>query len=403
MKIHLARQPVFNRNKKIHGYELLFRDGALNAFPGIDGDTATSQLLSSSFFNAGIDDVSRGKKAFINFTRKLLVEKIPTMFPRERIVVEVLEDVEVADEVVCACREMADAGYEIALDDFVYSPHWKPLLPLSKIIKIDFRLSSMDEVEDHVARLADYPVKLLAEKVETHEEFKKALDLGFHYFQGYFFCRPEIFSGRDISPTKINILQIMAELNREDFDFTDLEKLVARDVSLAYKLLHYMNSPYFRRVTEISNVKQAIVLLGEMGMRRFISLIVMTKLASEKPDELVRTSIARARLCELLGRESPLAVDSAELFTLGLFSLIDAILDDTMERLMEKLPLTENIKKALVEGEGRLKDFIELTVFYEMGDWDNVSAIAGTIGVTEEKLPGFYVDALSWGDSLAKI
>ncbi len=403
MDVFVARQPIFRKNNKIYGYELLFRGGMINAFPDIDGDTATSKVLSNTFFAMGMDQVLGGKRAFINFTQDLLLQKVPLMFPRERVTVEVLEDVSPEPEVVSACREMEKKGYEIALDDFSYQDELRPLIQLARIIKIDFMATSLDEIAEYVEKLSPYGVKFLAEKVETHEEFQRALDMGFTYFQGYFFSKPQILTGRDVSPSKINLMQMVAEANKEDMKFEELEKIVVRDVSIAYKLLRYMNSAYFRRVREITSIKQAMVLLGQKGVRRFISLIIMAKLASDKPDELLRTSIIRARMCELLGNDTVSGVNTSELFILGLFSLIDAILDEEMGKLMEKLPLSDAVKSTLVKGEGQLSVFLDLVKAYEAGDWEAFADSASKTGVNEEKVPDYYLDAVGWADSMATI
>lgn len=401
MKVYVARQPIFKRNRKIYGYELLFRGGITNAFPDIDGDTATSKLLSNTFFTIGMERVSAGKKAFINFTQDLLVRKYPLMFPRENVTVEVLENVVPDLEVVEACSEIAEKGYEIALDDFVYAESLEPLIKLSRIIKVDFLITPMEMIAEYVEKLSPYHVKFLAEKVETHEVFQQALDMGFSYFQGYFFSKPQILQSRDVAPSKINLLQLMVETNKEDMEFEDLEKIITRDVSLSYKLLRYINSAYFRRLREISSIKQAIVLLGQEGIRSFISLIIMAKLASEKPVELLRSSIIRARICELLGKGSRFPVDPSELFTLGLFSQIDAILDQQMEKLMEKLPLSEPIKRALINHDGHLTHFLDLVKSYETGDWKAFSEAVPKVGIEEEKVPEYYLDAIGWADSVA--
>jgi len=403
MEVYVARQPIFNKNRNIYGYELLFRGGMTNAFPDINGDTATSKLLSNTFFSMGMDQVSGGKKAFINFTQDLLIKKVPIMFPKEKITVEVLEDVRPEPEVVNACREMAQNGYEIALDDFFYQAGLKPLIELAKIIKIDFMATPMEEIADHVEKLSTYHVKFLAEKVETHDEFQEALDMGFYYFQGYFFSKPQIMQGKDIAPSKISLMQIMAEANKEDMKIKELERIVSRDISISYKLLRYMNSAYFRRVQGISSIKQAMVLLGQKGLRRFISLIIMSELASDKPDELIRSSIIRARLCELLGKDGAAGGDDSELFTLGLFSLIDAILDEEMDKLMQKLPLSDAIKRALVAHDGRLSDFLDLVKAYETGDWKAFSELVAKLGINEEKIPEYYLDALGWAESMTTL
>jgi c-di-GMP-related signal transduction protein len=403
MEVFVARQPIFNKKKKIVGYELLFRGGMSNIFPSIDGNIASSSLLAESFFSIGMERLTGGKKAFINFTRELLIQKVPTMFPQSAMMVEVLEDVEPTPEVIEACREMASEGYQIVLDDFIYRAEFKPLLAFSKIIKIDYMASSAQEIKASLNLMAGYPVKFLAEKVETPEAFQEALEMGFEYFQGYFFSKPVVVKGRDIPPDRISLLRVMAEVNKEDYKLEELEMHISHDVSMSYKLLRLINSSYFRRVREISSIRQAIVLLGEKGIRQFISLIAMSHLASDKPDELVRASIVRARLCELLGKETPRAVDSSSLFTLGLFSFIDAILDDEMGAIMKRLPLSANIKMALVEGTGELMDYLALVHAYESANWETVFDLAARLGIQEEKMPALYINAVGWADGCSEV
>lgn len=403
MEVYVARQPIFNAEKELFGYELLFREGMSNYFPDVDGSTATSNLLYNSFFTIGIDKIIGDNTAFINFTEDLLVKKLPLMFPPEKVVVEILEDVEPKDEVVAACQEIADKGYSLALDDFFYDEHLESLISLANIIKFDFRATSFEKVSQYIEKLSKHNVILLAEKVETYDEFKIALAMGFNLFQGYFFSKPEILKGRDISSIQMSLLQVMAEVNKDNFEFNKVEKIISRDVGISYKLLRYMNSAYYRRVCEISSIKQAIVLLGERGMRGFVSLIAMSKLAADKPDELVRSSVIRAKFCELIAQFKGDGLDPSELFTIGLFSLIDAILDDTMENLLSKLPLKDEIKKALLEKKGKLYHYLELTIAYQMTEWDNVSKIAKAIGMDELKLPEYFAEAVGWADGLTSI
>jgi len=399
MEIYVARQPVFNKNKRLYGYELLFRDGLSNAFPDIDGDTATSKLLSNSFFSIGMNQLTSGKTAFINFPQSLLLKKVPMMFPSEKMIVEVLEDVDPTEQVISACNEIAKAGYSLALDDFVFKNEIQPLIELADIIKIDFMLTPIDEIQKIVNRFERKNIKLLAEKIETYEDFKNALSMGFLYFQGYFFSKPEIISGKEIAPYKITLLQIVGEANKKDCSFEKLEKLINRDVSISYKLLRYINSAFFKRAREISSIKHAIVLLGEMEVKRFISMVATAELASDKPDELVRASIIRARMCELLGLHSHNGADISELFLMGLFSLIDAMLDNNMEDIMQSLPLSKNIKQALLEEKGDLADYLKLVSSYESANWETFSSIISNINVDEKKFPEFYQEAVSWADS----
>jgi EAL and modified HD-GYP domain-containing signal transduction protein len=325
------------------------------------------------------------------------------MFPKEKTVVEILEDVRPEKDVIDACREMADRGYCLALDDFFFRPEYMPLVSLARIVKIDFRLTPPEEICGLVNKLSHNDLNLLAEKVETHEEFQNALEMGFVYFQGYFFSRPQILKGRDIQTSKATLVQIMAEISREDFEFRELEKFISRDVGISYKLLRYINSAYFGTVENISSIKQAAVLLGERELRRFLCLTAMTKLASDKPNELLRASIIRAKFCELMGGNGGYTVKPSALFTLGLFSLIDAMMDDSMENLMEKLPLSEGIKDALIYGRGDLNHYLRLVVCYEKGDWDGVTEMASILGLGEEDLPRHYVDSVYWADSFMVI
>ncbi|MFO7495049.1 MAG: HDOD domain-containing protein [Desulfobacterales bacterium] len=397
---HVARQPIFDKNLNIFGYELLFRDGALTFPTDVSGDTATSELLSSTFLTSDIYTYTGVKKAFVNFTRNHLVNRIPLLFPREITVVEILEDVSPEADVVAACQEIAQKGFTIALDDFVYRPEIKPLIALCDIVKIDFRSTSPERISAYFNLLSRDKKRMLAEKVETYEEFKRGRDMGFQYFQGYFFARPEVIQGRTLSTPEIHLLRLMAAVHGKELDFDQIEDHIKRDITVSYKLLRYINSAYFRRLQEITAIKQAILLLGEVGIRRFISLMAMAKLAKGKPQELANLSAIRARFCERLGSQAKLNDSAGELFTVGLFSLIDAIMDDTMESILQKLPLAKNIKEALLGQGGPLREVLNLAIAYERGDWQDLSALCARIGIPEEALPPLYRETIEWGQVL---
>ncbi len=400
MDRYVARQPIFNRRKQIFGYELLFRDGNAGYTPNIDGDVATATVLGNSYFNIGIDTLTSGKKTFINFTQNLLLNKVPLLLPKQETVVEILENVRPTAELVGACREMAEQGYALALDDFVYTPELKPLIDLAQIIKFDFRLTPPDQIQAYLARLQPANgLRLLAEKVETHEEFQRAKALGFELFQGYFFCKPELVKGKEISGSQLVLLQIMAEVNKKDFCFADLERLIAPDVSLSYKLLRYINSAFFARAQSIGSIQQALVYMGEAEIRRFVSLVAISGLAKGKPDELVRAACIRGKFCELLAEMVPGPAAPSELFTLGMFSLIDAIVDQPMEKIMAELPLAESIKSALVHRKGELIGYLGLMEFYEKGQWPLVARLAEALKIPESRLPECYHQACQWANT----
>jgi len=286
------------------------------------------------------------------------------------------------------------------LDDFFYKPSLEPLIEVADIIKIDVKATPLEEVVDLVKKMTERGVDLLAEKVETHDEFKKALKMGFRYFQGFFFSKPEVLAGKEISTPQMQLLEIMAEVNKEDFEFNRLEKMIVRDASISYKLMRLINSAYFKRAKEISSIRQAIVMIGEVGIRRFLSLISMAGLAGNKPDELIRVSLVRAKFCELLGNHPGRSSETAELFTLGLFSLIDAIMDDSMENLMSQIPISRNIKEVLISRTGDLSGYLSLVESYERGDWGEIEEATSIMGIDQSNLPRQYIESLSWADSL---
>lgn len=403
MESYLARQPIFDKKKHVYAYELLFRGGMDNFMPTVDGDHASSKLLSSTFYTIGLDKITAGKKAFINFTQNLIEQKIPLFFPHEIAVVEILENVLPTEDIIEAVREIKSRGYLLALDDFVFSEELMPLIAMADIIKIDFRLTPMEEIEkllDDFKKLG-LKVLFLAEKIETNEEFNQALDMGFSFFQGYFFCKPEIIKGKEISTSQITLLQIMAEVSGEDFDFTKIESLIEKDINLSFKLLKYINSAYFKGKREISTIKDAIVLLGADELRRFISLIAMSQLNTSKPDALIFISALRARFCDLLAHYVlGQGGCGAEYFTVGMFSLIDAILDQPMELIMDQLPLSPMIRDALVTKKGRAADYVTLAEIYELADWKGVSEICSTISLDESVLPDIYIEACRWSSEI---
>lgn len=398
----VARQPIFMANKRVYGYELLFRDGISGLFPDIDGQVATSRVLSDTFLEMGIDKVTGNKKAFVNFSEQCLTAGFPELFPKDILVVEILEDVSPDDKIISVCRDLAGKGYTIALDDFVYREELEPLIATAHIIKFDFRLASMEKLADDISVVSGRGLKLLAEKVETPHEFKKAVEVGFDYFQGFFFSKPDLLRKKTLSPSKIALVEMVAEVNNESFRLPRLEKMIARDISISYKLMRYVNSAFFRRIHEVSSIRQAVALLGEKEIRRFVSFIAMTDLAAGKPHELIRDSIVRAVFCELTALKGGIT-DGSEHFTMGLFSVIDAILDQPMEEIMENLPLGKDLKDALTERAGRLAVFLSIVEFYISADWQRMEAACGELGIDHADMGRIYLDSVRKADRLSEI
>ncbi|MFC1551406.1 EAL and HDOD domain-containing protein [Candidatus Latescibacterota bacterium] len=399
MDVFVARQPIFNKILKVYAYELLFRVGGdKNEFSEIDGDVATSSVITDSFLVIGMDSLTRGKKAFINFTENLLMDETATILPKNDIVIELLEDIMPSEGIIAACKKLRELGYTLALDDFVFEPKFQPLIDLAHIIKVDFTLSDEKERAEIVRKFAPKGIKFLAEKVETQEEFDKAVEDGYTYFQGYFFSKPQIISSRDIPGNKIAQLKILQEVNRPEIDFNKIETIVRSDVSISFKLLKFINSAFFAFSTEIHSIKQALVLMGVREFRKWVSLIIMRGMASDKPEEILVTSLVRARFCELVAKDGNMEDRSSDLFFMGIFSMIDTLMSRPMEEILVDLPLPDDIKGALLSEEGLIRDLFELIIAYEAADWDTITALTEKNNIPQSNLHDHYINALDWAN-----
>lgn len=400
MDVFVARQPVFTALKKIFGYELLFRLGLENYFPDVDGDVATSNLLSNIFFPFDFKEILGEKPGLINFTEKLILQMVPLLLPKKNFIIEVLENIEPDEKIISSLSILKEKGFTIALDDFVYHKKFRPMIELSKIIKFDIRATPLESLHEILHNLkSDYEILFLAEKVETYAEFEQAKEMGFDLFQGYFFSRPEVLSTKGISSGQITKMGLINEVGKRQLNLKKIEGLIKKDVSVSFKLLRFINSAYFTRRNSIDTIKDAITFLGTDELKRFINIVVISDLSSDKPNELVRTSIIRARMCERCGKVLNTNFSTDELFTLGLFSFMDAILDCKMETILSHIAFSEKMKKALLGQNKEFKIILNIVDIFEKGDWKNriFDSISGKS--LESKLPGFYIDSLKMADS----
>lgn len=403
METIIARQPIFNQKKQVFAYELLYRGSEEMSLDNIGGERATSSLLTSSFLTEGIDLISGNKPCFINFTEDLLLENVAATFPQTNIVIEILEDVNPTPEIVNACKQLKKAGYTLALDDFIFDKKFYPLVELADIIKFDFRLTPVEEIELALKNLASYKLVYLAEKVETNEEFEKALAMGFTYFQGYFFAKPEVMRIKEVATPKVNLLLLISEISKKETSPEKMVEIIATDVSLSYKLLRYLNSSYFSLVNDIESISHAVSYLGEEEIQRFVTLVAISEIASDKPLELVRLASVRAKFCEELGDKNPQRHNINELFMLGLFSLLHTMFNMTMEEVLGKIPLSDNLRSALIQRSGPLSIFLETAIAYEKGDTDTVVTCATRLNIETHELYPIYLSAIRFGDSFANL
>jgi EAL and modified HD-GYP domain-containing signal transduction protein len=389
---HLARQPILDRDQNTHGYELLFRSGPDNFFCASDPDAATCHTIDFSllFDNAAL---TGGRAAFINCTRNILLRDIITLLPRDRVVVEVLESVLADEETLAACDRLRRAGYIIALDDYVPTPNTLRLLPFADIVKVDFLATDAARQASIASDMRRRGIRLLAEKVETREQFHFAQSLGFHYFQGYFFCKPEPLTMQDIPCSKLAYVQVMSLSNREFFDVDKLEQAILREPSLCYRLLRYLNSAAFG-LFPIRSIRHALSLLGQREIRKWVSIAVAVSLSGDGSGELIRSALVRARFCELLA--SLCREDCSGAFIVGIMSLMDAILNRPMEIVIAQLPLTADCKKALRGEANPLGKLLRVANFCERGEWEQISTFACESGLPEATILDIHRDASRW-------
>ena len=389
----MARQPIFDTSEKVFGYELLFRHGLENYFHSSDVDAASRSTVDSSLL-MGLDLLCDRHRAFVNCTRDVLLKGYVTLLPPHQTVVEILESVPPDAAVISACQRLKEAGYMIALDDFLPEDPRQPLTDLADIIKVDLRCTPPEQRAAMVRQYGPWRCRMLAEKVETREEFLSARNQGFVYFQGYFFRQPEIMTTREIPGNRINYVRLLQVVSHAELDLFEVEKIIKVEASVCYRLLRYLNSPLFGMAREVHSVRHALSIMGEREVRRWVRLVATIGAAQDKSTELVFTALVRARFCELLAPH--VAHGESDLFFLGLLSLMDVILEAPMEALLDKLPLDRETTEVLLGRENRLRPIYQLMLAQESGEWESSSQLARQLHLDDGAVGEYYWQAMQW-------
>lgn len=397
MNFYAARQPILHADKSLFAYELLFRDSLENTFPNINEDEATAKMVASLQFNLGLDSLLPNTLAFINFTHNSLLDGYPLMLPKEQIVVEILETVKPGKKLLNACIDLKKKGYIIALDDYIHQNVWLHFYPYVDIIKIDYQETSHHQILQIIEAIKPFPnIKLLAEKIENQQEYLQALEYGCCYFQGYFFSKPELIKNTALTPSQMAIAKLMAEMAKEEPNIKLISQAFESDVSLSFKLLRYAQSPIFKRTKQIETIKQAIVVLGQNELRRFVSLLFTAQFSEGKPAELTVMSLSRAHYCELLTEYSNQRDGIASAFLVGLLSLLDAMLDADIAELMAKLPISQAIKDSIVLRQGEQAQYLMLSEFFENGQWSDVNRLCENLDVNFDDAFAMFQRSQLW-------
>jgi EAL and modified HD-GYP domain-containing signal transduction protein len=403
MDVFVARQAIFDRQLKVQGYELLARSCLDGVSAHAKDLMASLQVITNSFLSMGVENVLGGKPAFINFPQELLEDERALVLPPKTTVIEILETVKPEPEVIAACRALRKKGYSLALDDFNPANGWGQFTDLVSIIKVDFRSTSRAEQRKLVKRYAPQGIRMLAEKVETQAEFREACKMGYEYFQGYFFARPVVLARQEIPVCKLNYLRILEQIHRPELNYPAIEKLIRREVSLASKLLRFINSALFAWGQPLESILQALTQMGDQRIRTWVSLASLPSLTVDKPDELMRTALVRGRFCELLAPVAGLGDRKPDLFLIGLFSLLDAMLGRPLREVLAEIKLNGEIASVLLNkatAGNRLAAVYALMRQYEAGAWDSLGAAADRLNIPRDTIPELYLESVAWSEQV---
>jgi EAL and modified HD-GYP domain-containing signal transduction protein len=390
-EVFVARQPIFNAALEVAGYELLFRRGADAEALVVNAEGATATVVLNSFTEIGLERIVGASTAWINVSRDFVLNGLAGTVPPDVAVLEILEDQVIDDDFVTALKKLKAQGYRLALDDFEYSASTDAILPLIDIVKLDFLALGWEGMARHVKYLRPYGLTLLAEKLETREDYAYCTELGCDLFQGFFFCKPELVRNRGIAANRLSLLQTVSALQDPTVDLAALEQLVSRDVALSFRLLRYINSAFFGLRMEVRSIGQALALLGLERLRHWTTLSLLASI-DDKPPELTVTALVRARFCEQAGASlgSP-----GQLFTLGLFSVIDALMDAPIADVIASIPFPEEMRAALIDHAGEQGRLLECVGALEAADFDRAQSIVPDAGE-------LYLESMVWANDAAQ-
>jgi len=391
-EVFVGRQPILDPMLKTIGYEVLYRNGEVGQAVFTDENVATATVLLTTYLDIGLEHVVGSHLAFLNIPTQFLLEHYCEALPKNRVVLEILENVEPTPQVLEALTSLAQQGYTIALDDFEYHDRFRPFLEIADIVKIDVLGKSEEQLQREVSQLRDYRVRLLAEKVETREVHETCKKLGFYYFQGYFFFRPDIVRGREIPANRVALLELMGKIQDPHIPFKGLVELIRNDLSLSYKILRYVNSAYVGLPNRVDSIEHAARMVGIDHIRNWSTLIIMASGHTQTAEILV-IALVRAKMCERLGQQ--LGANAPEkYFTMGLLSVLEALYESPIQEILDKLPLLADISDALVHGTGEMGLVLSCVKAYEAGEWMELKHLQLKPSIIRD----FYVEAIDWSN-----
>jgi len=399
--VFVARQPIFDCAKRSFGYELLCRYKPESEGDTSDATTSMLDVLASGLLPTGLDELTGDKQAFISCPRQFRAEDVAAL-PSERVILEIHESIKPDEKILNTCRKLKAAGYRLALDDFAMAESGRPFLDLADIVKVDFPTTPPGERTKIARDLAARGIQVLAGKVESATAFDEAVASGYSYVQGYFFVKPAFRATDEISGNKLSRLRMLDELNRAELSYDRLEEIIKQDVFLTYDLLRFINSVWFGLSHKVTSIKHALVLLGPKEVKKWFALVTLRSMGTDKPSELLLRCMTRAKMGELMAPLVGLSSHASQLFLMGMFSVIDAVLDASMPTIMAKLPLDDQIKQALLGQPNPYRTVFDAIACYEKGEWDKFLSHAAALHLDEHRMLAVYADSLRWtGEAFA--
>jgi len=395
-QVFVARLPILNRERRVYGYELLFRASAVAEAGAAALDYTAARVISDALLSIGLETLTAGRRAFVGVSRRLLLDGMPSVLPPERVVLELGSDIEADREVIEACQALRNAGYQIAVDDFVPTEWTADLVPLANFLKVDFLTTDVDVRKGvEQCRVNGSPI-LIAKSIETMDAFDQAVREGYTYFQGFFFGRPVVAEGREVPGQQMANLRLLRALHVPDLSVYQLEELIKHDASLCYRILRTVNSAAYMLQVPVQSIRQALVLLGRDTVRRWASLWSLAGLDEQGHSELVVMATVRARCCELLGATLGGEDAASEGFLIGMCSLLDAILGRPMKAVLADLPLAEETEAALLGEDNATRRMLDCVIAYEHGEWERAEQLARRAKIDPAVLPKAFANALRW-------
>ncbi len=391
MKVYVARQPIFDQQLRVCGYELLYRRSENNIFENVDDSLATADVIHNAYLVFNLRELTEGTRAFINFPQTLIEGEVPSLLPRQSLVIEVLEHVEPTEKVLQSLRSLRRQGYTIALDDFVFEEKYHPLIGLADIIKIDYQATPVDQQQKLIDALG-HRIEFLAEKIETPAEYEIAKRLGYKMFQGYFFSRPIVEHGAEVHPLRHTLIEMLKELDCPEPSFRRISAQIERSVDLSYKMLRTVNTVYQKGRRTIESIEQAVARIGLDELKRWSYLMLLRERQTSESKELIKQSVIRGKMMELIAEDTLTDGLPFDAFITGIFSSLDVILDEAMQTLIAELPVAPPVKAALLGEQNGLRKLLEDVIAYEQ--------LTIPLHNTDLDWSQYYVEAIRWSRSL---